>query len=100
MNAAAFVLAVGVPIFSYLVGLAATLFAAWYTYGIAGAFWLHDSYHDGGGVRTWKQKWLQTTLAVATFVAGAFICVAGTYVVVKGIVDAYRSGDVGEPFKC
>jgi len=34
MNAAAFVLAVGVPIFNYLVGIAASLFASWYTYGI------------------------------------------------------------------
>ena len=34
MNAAAFVLAVGVPIFNYLIGIAASLFASWYTYGI------------------------------------------------------------------
>jgi amino acid permease len=34
-NGAAFVLAVGVPIFGFLIGLAASLFAAWYTYGIA-----------------------------------------------------------------
>jgi hypothetical protein len=39
MNAAAFVLAVGVPIFNYLIGIAASLFAAWYTYGLAGWFW-------------------------------------------------------------
>lgn len=32
-NAAAFVLAVGVPIFNYLIGIAASLFAAWFTYG-------------------------------------------------------------------
>jgi hypothetical protein len=30
MNAAAFVLAVGVPIFNYLIGIAASLFAAWF----------------------------------------------------------------------
>jgi hypothetical protein len=34
MNAAAFVLAVGVPIFNYLIGIAASLFAAWFTYGM------------------------------------------------------------------
>jgi len=100
MNGAAFVLAVGVPIFNYLIGLAASLFAAWYTYGIAGAFWLHDSYHDGAGVRTWKEKWAQTALCVATIVAGAFICVAGTYVSVKGIVDAYNGGTVPAAFSC
>lgn len=34
MNAAAFVLAVAVPIFNYLIGIAASLFAAWFTYGM------------------------------------------------------------------
>lgn len=33
-NAAALVLAVGVPIFGYLIGIAASLFAAWFTYGM------------------------------------------------------------------
>lgn len=99
-NGAAFVLAVGVPIFSYLIGIAASLFASWYTYGLAGAFWLHDSYHDGDGVRTWRRKWFQATLSIATLVAGAFMCVAGTYVTIRGIVDAYSSGAVGAPFSC
>ena len=30
MNAAAFVLVIGVPIFNYLIGIAASLFASWY----------------------------------------------------------------------
>lgn len=34
MNGAAFVLAVGVPIFNQLIGIAASLFAAWFTYGM------------------------------------------------------------------
>jgi amino acid permease len=100
MNAAAFVLAVGVPIFNYLIGIAASLFASWYTYGIAGAFWLYDAYHDGEGVRTWAKRWWQTMLSVLTFAAGAFICVAGTYVTIKGIVAAYNAGTVGKPFSC
>lgn len=33
-NALAFLLAVGVPIFNYLIGIAASLFAAWFTYGM------------------------------------------------------------------
>ncbi|KAF2000959.1 transmembrane amino acid transporter [Amniculicola lignicola CBS 123094] len=100
MNALAFILAVAVPIFSYLIGIAASLFAAWYTYGLAGAFWLHDSYHDGDGVRTWRRKWVQSSLAIFTVLAGAFICVSGTYVSVRGITEAYRNGLVGEPFAC
>jgi amino acid permease len=99
-NALAFVLAVAVPIFSYLIGIAASLFASWYTYGIAGAFWLHDAYHDEGGVRAWRRQWGHAGLSVATFVMGGFICVAGTYVSVRAIVVAYDGGLVGKPFTC
>ena len=100
INVAAFVLAVGVPIFNYLIGIAASLFAAWYTYGIAGAFFLHDTYHDGYGWREWARKPFQTALAVFTILLGAFICVAGTYVTIKGIVEAYDSHEVAAPFSC
>lgn len=100
MNAAAFVLAVGVPIFNYLIGIAASLFASWYTYGIAGAFWLFDVYHDKGGVAAWRRRWAMTGVNVLTLVAGAFICVAGMYVTVKQIVNAYASGEVSAPFSC
>lgn len=93
MNGAAFVLAVGVPIFSYLIGIAASLFASWYTYGIAGAFWIHDSYYlSGQGSWAWRRRPVMFVLSVLTFVAGGFICVAGTYVIVKLIIDAYDSG--------
>ena len=100
MNGAAFVLAVGVPIFNYLIGIAASLFASWYTYGLAGMFWMYDVYHYKGGFRAWKERWVMTTLNVATIAGGAFICVAGMYVIVKQIVDAYHSGTVGKPFSC
>ncbi|MCJ1255898.1 hypothetical protein MMC24_003716 [Lignoscripta atroalba] len=100
MNAAAFVLAVGVPIFNYLIGIAASLFASWYTYGIAGAFWLYDAHRYEGGSSAWKRHWFLTVLNVLTLVAGAFICVAGMYVTVKSIVEAYAAGLVGSPFSC
>lgn len=100
VNVAAFVLAVGVPIFNYLIGLAASLFAAWYTYGLAGAFFLHDVWVDEGGKAGWARKPMQTTLAWLTVLAGAFICVAGTYVSVKGVVEAYDSGAVPAAFSC
>ncbi|KAI9726720.1 MAG: hypothetical protein M1834_008655 [Cirrosporium novae-zelandiae] len=100
MNGAAFILAVGVPIFSILIGLAASLFASWYTYGIAGFFWLYDHYHLHGGIPALKKAWKMSTLSVLTILAGAFICVAGTYSMIKAIVDSYREGTVGEPFSC
>ncbi|THH21467.1 hypothetical protein EW146_g75 [Bondarzewia mesenterica] len=81
--AVAFILAIAVPIFSYLIGIAAALFASWYTYGLAGFFWLYDIYHLEGGARALKRRWIGTALAVATILAGAFICVAGTYVSIK-----------------
>jgi len=114
MNGAAFVLATGVPIFAYLVGIAASLFASWYTYGLAGAFWLHDAYYgfpvmgftsahrvrSAGGTSTLVNHWFMTTVNVLTVLAGAFICAGGLYVSIKGIIEAYASGSVGSPFTC
>ncbi|MCJ1435743.1 hypothetical protein MMC27_005118 [Xylographa pallens] len=100
MNAAAFVLAVGVPIFNYLIGIAASLFASWYTYGIAGAFWIYDAYHYRGGVEALRRHGVMTALCVATLLAGAFICVAGMYVTVDSIVLAYAAGTIAAPFSC
>lgn len=85
MNGAAFVLAVGVPIFSDLVSLAASLFASWYTYGIAGIFWLHDAYHGQGkgktngvyGFKAWAGSPGRLVVNMLTVLAGLFICVAG-----------------------
>lgn len=104
LNGVAFVLAVGIPIFNLVVGLAASLFAAWFTYGLAGGFWLFDAWH---GMPYARRKQIhdvetksdavsrhpvQATLAIATILAGAFICVAGLYVTIRGIVDAYNTG--------
>ncbi|KAJ6438790.1 amino acid transporter [Purpureocillium lavendulum] len=99
-NGLSFLLAVGVPIFNYLIGIAASLFAAWFTYGVAGMFWLHDSYHDGPGFLTWRRKWFQASLAAVTILAGGFICVAGLYVTIRGIKDAYASGQIASAFTC
>lgn len=82
-TAIAFILAVAVPIFSYLIGITAALFASWYTYGLAGFFWLHDTYHFKGGKRGLLRRPGQLTLAVLTILSGAFICVSGTYVSIK-----------------
>jgi hypothetical protein len=89
--AIAAILAIAVPIFSYLIGIAAALFAAWYTYGLAGFFWLHDVYHLKGGVDGLKRRPIGTTIAVLTIIAGAFICVAGTYVSIKVSVRVFAS---------
>lgn len=80
-------------------------------------FWLHDSYHDndnsnhggsplyggtggGGGFKAWLRRPVMAAINILTVLIGAFICVAGTFVMIKLIVDAYESGEVGEPFSC
>lgn len=100
INGAAFLFAVGVPIFNYLIGIAASLFASWYTYGMAGFFWLHDSYHDGDGVAAWRKGWGMTTTCMLTIVVGGFICVAGLYSNIDGVIIAYRQGTLPAPFSC
>ena len=100
MCAAAFVLAVGVPVFNFLVGIAAALFASWYTYGIAGAFWIHDVYCYLGGMEALRRRWGMTAVNVLTLLAGGFICVAGMYVIVRSIVEAYAVGEISTPFSC
>jgi hypothetical protein len=114
MVAIAFVLAVGVPIFNYLIGIAASLFASWYTYGIAGAFWIYDTWHglSGGvgyvgafavGATGWpalKRRPTMFAISVLTLLAGAFICIAGLYAIIEGIIMAYDAGQVGQPFSC
>ncbi|KAI1816682.1 transmembrane amino acid transporter [Poronia punctata] len=99
-NAAAFIFAVGIPIFNYLVGITAALFAAWYTYGLAGAFWLHDSYHLGGGFRAWSQQPLMFIINVLTILAGAFICVGGLYATIASLIKASAAGELPPPFQC
>lgn len=81
--AIAFVFATAVPIFSYLISIAAAVFASWYTYGLAGFFWLHDTYHLRSGWSALRKMWFGSCLAVLTIISGAFVCVAGTFVSIK-----------------
>lgn len=99
-NGAAFALATGVPIFNYFIGISASLFASWYTYGIAGFFWLYDTYHYRLDNRRWSGSWSMTALCILTILAGGFICVAGMYVSIDSTLVAYRDGTLSTPFSC
>ena len=101
MNALAFLLAVGVPIFNYLIGIAASLFASWYTYGVAGFFWFHDARERAGGsFDGWTSARTMPVLCILTILIGAFICVAGMYVNVDSIILAYQAGTLPPAFAC
>ncbi|KAF9454894.1 transmembrane amino acid transporter [Macrolepiota fuliginosa MF-IS2] len=95
----AFILAIAVPIFSYLIGISAALFASWYTYGLAGFFWLYDTVHFEGKKGLYKRP-VMLILSILTVISGAFICIAGTYVSIKLIIVAYATHIVGRPFSC
>lgn len=97
---AAFVLAIGVPIFAYPIGIAAALFASWYTYSLARVFWLFDTYHLREGSSALKRHMFMTIVNILTILAGAFICVARLYAIVTAIVDAYDGHPIGSPFSC
>ncbi|KAG9960323.1 transmembrane amino acid transporter, partial [Aureobasidium melanogenum] len=88
------------PFFSYLGGIVASAFASWYTYGLAGAFWWHDTHHLGDGWRSVRMKWPMFLLCFGTLVFGGFICIAGLYAIIKSLIEAYASGAVGHPFTC
>ena len=55
---------------------------------------------QGKGRRGLAERWGMTLLNGATVGAGAFICVAGLYAIIKGIVAAYAMGVGGKPFIC
>ncbi|KAI0150278.1 hypothetical protein GGR57DRAFT_202359 [Xylariaceae sp. FL1272] len=99
-NVVAFIFAIGVPVFNYLVGIAASLFAAWYTYGLAGAFWLHDAYHYNGGYRGWLRHPFMLAINILTVLAGAFISVAGLYATITALKAASAAGELLRPFQC
>ncbi|GAB5589806.1 hypothetical protein Unana1_04706 [Umbelopsis nana] len=97
--ALAWILAEGVPNFSDLLGIVASLFASWYTYGISGMFWLYDAYRNGGYDNLLKRP-LGSVTSILTITIGGFVCVAGTYVSVTLIAEAYSSGSLPVPFSC
>jgi len=104
-TSASFVLAIGVSIFNYIVGLTASAFASWYTYGIAGLFWLYDAYHAVepgmvGGFEEYRRHPIMTTCCVLVFLVGLIICVGGLYSTIVSLIEAYASGLIGGAFVC
>ncbi|KAI1181177.1 transmembrane amino acid transporter [Nemania sp. FL0916] len=99
-NTAAFILAVSIPFFSYLVGIASAAFVAWYTYGLGGAFWLHDAYYFQGGFQAWLRQPMMLVLNVLTVLAGAFFSVGGIYATIVSWIRASAAGELPIPFQC
>ncbi|KAL2404261.1 DnaJ-like protein subfamily C member 7-like protein [Exophiala dermatitidis] len=72
----AWIIAESIPNFNDLLALISSLFAAWFTYGISGVFWLFIN--KGQYTRNWRKICL-TVANVLLFAMGAAICGMGLY---------------------
>jgi hypothetical protein len=97
LGSLAFVLAEAIPIFSFLIALTGSVCFAPLAIMLPGWLWLHDhgEYKRGGVVKM--------AIYYGHFfliLLGAFVCVGGTYAVIKSIIAAYASGLIGSAFSC
>jgi hypothetical protein len=82
----AWVIAESIPNFNNLLALISSLFASWFTYGLAGVFWL---FMNWGQLR---KKMFLTVINVLLVLMGAGIMVMGLYASVKAIKDEGSQG--------
>lgn len=94
LSVIAFLLAEAIPIFNYLVAFTGSLCFAPLALCLPACLWMHDhaAWRSGQGVLKMTAYWLH----VGLILLGIFICVGGTYGVVKQIIAAYANGTVGE----
>ncbi|PNS21536.1 hypothetical protein CAC42_895 [Sphaceloma murrayae] len=93
----AFVIAGGVPIFNYVLSLAACVGNAPLTIVLPAYLYLYDyASYRRGSLFEQSKYWFHWLI----FAIGVFLTVGGTYGVVQGIIDAYRDGTIGSAFSC
>lgn len=93
LGAIAFILVEAIPIFNYLIAMIGSFSLAPISMALPGWLWLHDRWDWYKGSA--KQQ-LAFWFHMAFIPLGLFFTVAGTYGVVKMIIDAYASGLIGE----
>lgn len=72
----AWIIAESIPNFNDLLALISSLFAAWFTYGLSGIFWLFLNW--GGYTKNWKKMAL-TGVNVGLILIGGCLCGVGLY---------------------
>ncbi|KAJ6787532.1 hypothetical protein PWT90_02787 [Aphanocladium album] len=98
LSAIAFLLAIAIPIFNYLVALCGSLTFAPLALGLPAYLFIYDhpEWRKNG---TWWMSlvywlnWLLIPLA-------AFLTIGGTYGVIQGVINAYKNGEIGGAFSC
>jgi hypothetical protein len=83
----AWAIAESIPNFNNLLALISSLFASWFTYGLAGVFWL---YMNKNG--KWRKKKALTVINVLLIIMGAAIMGMGLFASVKAIKDEGSQG--------
>jgi hypothetical protein len=97
MTVISFLIASGVPIFSYLLSLAGSIAFAPLALGLPGWLWIYD--HQDYWKGTWWQK-IMYALHVILIGISIFLTVGGTYGVIVQIMDAYKDGSIDSAFSC
>jgi hypothetical protein len=93
-----FILASAIPIFNYLIALVGSMCFAPLALMLPAVFHFYDHWDDiKTGTLAQKAEWM---LCGVLFLAGAFLCVSGTYGTVLLINDAYKTGAIGGAFSC
>ena len=93
LGAVSFILAEAIPVFTYIISLSGSICFAPLAIILPGWLWLYD--HS----RHWKGNVYQVAaylFHVGIVLLGVLFLVGGTYGVVEQIIDAYKSGSIGE----
>jgi hypothetical protein len=93
LGAIGFILCEGIPIFSFIIALIGSVCFAPLAIMLPAYLWLYDfgQYWKGGMLR--RLQWLFHVLLI---LLGAFMCVGGTYSVIRQIIAAYADGTIGK----
>lgn len=97
LGAIALAIAGGVPIFNFLLSLAASMGFAPLTIILPSYLYIYDfgAYRKGTAIQQVKY-WFHWYL----FVLGCFLSVGGLYAVISAIKEAYAAGTIGSAFSC
>lgn len=98
LSAIAFLLAIAIPIFNYLVALCGSLTFAPLALGLPAYLFIYDHPDWRKDGQWWMSPvyWLNWLLIPIA----AFLTVGGTYGVIRGVIDAYANGVTGAAFSC
>ncbi|KAF9240158.1 hypothetical protein DTO013E5_8274 [Penicillium roqueforti] len=91
------IIAEAIPVFNDVLGLASSLFASWFSFGLPGLFWLY--LNRTCWYMTWRQRALFGFNLFLVFL-GFVICIVGLYSSIRSIFNNLREGVGGGSFSC